>query len=371
MFNPSRSFPPSSRHSCSTSSRFSLWTITLLVLTLCQSLSPLSALAETPPPEKPTFEDGEILEREPCKWPSFTDHGDWVAFMKKGVPALDDRLFETYFTEQAYERYRRGEDTQCEKIVYGSDGLRIRGFLVQPTSAPEPRPVVIYNRGGFGEYGRIRFWNVMQMHDLAARGYVVLASEYRGTWGSEGRDEGDGADVADVLHLLTLADRLPQADGERVGMLGWSRGGGMTYQALARTERLSAAIIVAGGTDSFDSALRRPDAAAALEPIMFPDGNVAWERLMRSPLRWPERLHRETPILILHGASDWRVHPGQSLAMVQRLFELKIPVRFVLFEGNDHMLSEHFSDAWQQIVSWLDRYVRDQTPWPSLEPHGN
>ena len=353
------------------SGRFPPWSALLVVLVIGHLLSPPRALAE-PPSQGPAIEDGEILEREPCRWPSYASHGEWVAFMKEGVPALDDRLFERFFTEAAYERYRRGEDFQCEKIVYGSDGLRIRGFMVAPASSPEPRPVVIYNRGGFGEYGRIRFWNVVHMFDLAARGYVVLASEYRGNWGSEGRDEGGGADVADVLNLLTLADRLPEADGERVGMLGWSRGGGMTYQALALTQRLDAAIVVAGGTDAFDSALRRPDAAAALDPIKYgEDPDVPWQRLLRSPLRWPERLHRETPILILHGASDWRVHPGQALAMVQRLFELRIPTRFVLFEGSDHMLSEHFSEAWQQIVDWLDRYVRDQTPWPSLEPHGN
>jgi len=317
-----------------------------------------------------TVEDGEILHREACGWPAFGSHGEWVDFMMKGVPHLDRRIFDEVFTSSAFERHRIGAKVRCEKIIYGSDGLRVHGFLVRPVDAKGAQPVVLYNRGGYGEYGRIRFWDLFQMYDLVARGYVLVASEYRGNWGGEGRDEGGGADVADVLHLLTLVDHLPGADGERVGMLGWSRGGGMTYQSLARTSRISAAVVVAGPTDAFDSARRRPDAAAALEPEMFASEDIHRERLERSPLRWPERLHPETPLLILHGASDWRVHPDQALAMAARLFELRRPVRFVLFEGGDHLLHEHFLEAWLLIVDWFDRYVRDGRPWPSLEPHG-
>ena len=326
-----------------------------------------SAVPETPSSE---FADGEILDRQPCSWPDFASYADWREFMAGGPPNMDERIYDEFFTEAAYERFRRGEDTRCEKIVYVSSGLRIVGFLVQPVGSPAPAPAVVYNRGGYGTYGRILFWDLLHMMDLASRGYAVVASEYRGNWGSEGHDEGGGADVEDVLNLLRLIDRLPNTDGERIGMLGWSRGGGMTYQSLARTDRIDAAILVAAGTDAFDSAQRRPDAAAALEPLKHATDDVARERLERSPLRWPERLHPETPILILHGSSDWRVHPGQALAMATRLFELRHPTRFILYEGADHMLNEYRADVWREIVAWLDRYVRDQEPRPDMEPHG-
>ena len=57
--------------------------------------------------------------------------------------------------------------------------------------------------------------------------------------------------------------------------------------------------------------------------------------------------------------------------MASRLFELRHPVRFVLFEGGDHLLNAHFSEVWEQVVDWLDHYLRDRKPWPSLEPHGD
>jgi dipeptidyl aminopeptidase/acylaminoacyl peptidase len=322
-------------------------------------------LAQSPPA------DGEIVERGPCSWP-FASYDQWRAFMRKAPADLDDAIFREVFTAEAFERYRTSPSLSCERILYGSDGLRVVGYLVRPVASDAVRlPAVIYNRGGYGEHGRILFWNLLEMYDLAARGFLVVASEYRGNWGGEGQDEGGGADVNDVLHLLTLIDGLPGADPDRVGMLGWSRGGTMTYHALARTDRLAAAVIVAGPTDAFDQARRRPDAAAALEPTMHRTPSLAAERLARSPVRWPERLFPRTPLLLLHGAADRRVHPGQVLEMARRLHEIGHPFRFVLFEGGDHQLNEHRGEVWRLITTWLGRYVRDREPWPSPEPHGD
>jgi dipeptidyl aminopeptidase/acylaminoacyl peptidase len=90
----------------------------------------------------------------------------------------------------------------------------------------------------------------------------------------------------------------------------------------------------------------------------------------RSAVRWPEKLQKTTPILLLHGSGDWRVHPTEALTMATKLFECKHPFRFVFFEGGDHGLREHRGEVDRVIRDWLDCYVRDKKPWPSLEPHG-
>jgi dipeptidyl aminopeptidase/acylaminoacyl peptidase len=87
-------------------------------------------------------------------------------------------------------------------------------------------------------------------------------------------------------------------------------------------------------------------------------------------VRWPEKLHKKTPILLLHGSADWRVHPTEGLTMATKLYESKHPFRLVFFEGGDHGLSEHRDEVNRLARDWLDRYVRDKRPWPSLEPHG-
>ena len=56
--------------------------------------------------------------------------------------------------------------------------------------------------------------------------------------------------------------------------------------------------------------------------------------------------------------------------MAEALYETEHPVRFVFFEGGDHGLTEHRREVDRIVGAWLDRYVRDGTPWPSLEPHG-
>jgi dipeptidyl aminopeptidase/acylaminoacyl peptidase len=256
-------------------------------------------------------------------------------------------------------------------ITYLSDRLNVTGVLVQP-KGPGPYPCLIYNRGGSREDG------VLTPEDTAAYlvpvarwGYLVVASNYRGNGGGEGREEFGGVDVNDVCHLIPLLEHLPRADPSRIGMWGWSRGGLMTYRALTRTDRIAAAIIVAGITDAFDYIARRPDMEQVLSELI-PDyarnKHAALET--RSPMRWAEHLCKRTPLLVLHGSSDWRVHPTQALRMAGVLYEHQHPFRLVFLEGGDHALTEYQAETSALYRAWLDYYVRDKRPWPNLAPHG-
>jgi dipeptidyl aminopeptidase/acylaminoacyl peptidase len=37
----------------------------------------------------------------------------------------------------------------------------------------------------------------------------------------------------------------------------------------------------------------------------------------QSFVQWPERIYKKTPILLLHGGADWRVHPTQQKALAE------------------------------------------------------
>jgi dipeptidyl aminopeptidase/acylaminoacyl peptidase len=285
--------------------------------------------------------------------------------------ALDDQTL-ARLAQREPTIHARLAQVELFELVYHSDGLRIKALLARPQGAG-PYPCLIYNRGGnrdFGALGPADAATVLAR--IAAWGYVVVASQYRGALGGEGADEFGGADVADVLNLLPLLDRQPGADTARIGMWGWSRGGLMTYRALAATDRLSAAIVVAGLADAFDYMARRPDMEREVFAELVPGyaQNRATELERRSPIRWAARLCKRTPILLLHGGADWRVHPSQSLRMAQALFDHTHPFRLVFLEGGDHALAEHRDEMFEQGRAWLARYLRDQQPWPSLEPHG-
>jgi dipeptidyl aminopeptidase/acylaminoacyl peptidase len=200
----------------------------------------------------------------------------------------------------------------------------------------------------------------------------VVASQYRGNAGGEGVEEFGGRDVNDVLNLLPLLASQPRADTARVGMYGWSRGGMMTYLALARTDRVAAAIVGAGLADAFDTVARRPEMERDVFAELVPGFAQDRERALaaRSAVRWADKFPARTPVLLLHGTADWRVNPREALSLSERLLEHRRPFRLVMLEGGDHGLSEHRAEVDRLAREWLDRYVRDRKPWPSLEPHG-
>lgn len=266
-------------------------------------------------------------------------------------------------------------DIELSRITYESDGLKIRGYLAVPKAVKEGEklPCVIYNRGGNREFGALNDLRAaLFLGPLAERGYVVVASQYRGNGGGEGREEFGGADVRDVLNLIPLLEGLERADASRIGMFGWSRGGMMTYQALAHTDRIGAAIIGAGFADNFLTVTDRPEMETGVFAELVPDWADKREEALeaRSAVRWPEKLHKQTPILILHGTGDRRVNPKQALRMAEALFDASHPYRLMIFEGGDHGLSEFRDEVDEAVEEWLDRYVRDGEIWPSLEPHG-
>lgn len=259
------------------------------------------------------------------------------------------------------------------KITYRSDGLKVIGFVAEPKQ-PGVYPCIITNRGGRWNFGLWNaYWVAHDMGRMASWGYVVIASQYRGSVdGSEGKDEYGGADVNDVFNLIPVLGTFKSADTSRIGLDGESRGGMMTYLAMKRSCRFKAATVTAGLADVFDFFAKRP----ALEDTLFRNRVVGYdeqkEQLLRerSAVYWAEQLCKTTPLLIMHGSADWRASPSQSLDLVNKLYQHKHPVRFILFEGADHGITEWRQERMTQMRRHFDYYLRDQKPWPSMEPHG-
>lgn len=296
-------------------------------------------------------QDGRLVEASPIR---FQDE-QWQE-MEASVPGIRATL----------------EGVELSAITYLSDGLKVKGYLAVP-QGDDKLPCVIFNRGGNREFGALTDERAASiLGRLASWGYVAVASQYRGNAGGEGREEFGGAEVRDVLSLIPLLEAQPRADASRIGIYGWSRGGMMTYLALARTDRFAAAVVGAGSADAFDGIRRRPEMEEHVYAELVPDYAQNKDEALRarSAVLWPETLDKSAPILLLHGSADWRVHPTEALRMASALYESRHPFRFVFFEGGDHGLTEHRGEVDRLIRDWLDHYVRDGRPWPSLEPHG-
>ena len=252
-------------------------------------------------------------------------------------------------------RYRIS-GVEAYAITYRSGGLTIAGFLIAPPHRPGRLPVLIYNRGGNRNFAAINQSDLNWLASFARRGYLVLASQYRGGPGSMGRDEFGGRDVNDVLALIRLTRYMPRADTSRIFMLGFSRGGLMTYRALAMTGAVRAAAVVGGVADLVswyrqrgDRLRRVLDELVGGRPVY---GNPAYR--LRSPVTWARRIR--TPLLILHGASDWRVSYRQSQNMANRLRQAGTSSRLVIVSGGNHSLGSHATRRDTLILDWFSRY---------------
>lgn len=319
-------------------------------------------------------------------WPALGQNGRIVAHQSF---TLDDSLRKeivakaeftsAYKTPEAI--FAAIERADMREITYLSDGLRVQGFVLAPKR--EGRyPVLIWNRGGCRESVGVmtRYFAARWLAPFVDWGYVVVASQYRGTAGGEGKDEFGGADVNDVVNLFPLIDSLPRSDPSRIGMAGFSRGGLQTYLSLTRTDRVKAAIVGGAPADvdfKTDAARRKELGLPAhdLEDFclrqVVPDYERNRQAIVdaRSPIKWPEKLHKKTPILMLHGTSDWDALAYGPLQMAEALLKLKHPFRLVLLEGGDHDLVRYDEEVNRVMKAWLDHYVRDGKTWPSLEPH--
>jgi len=214
------------------------------------------------------------------------------------------------------------DKTTVEKITYLSDGLKVKGYIAYPNDMLQKYPCIIWCRGGIGNAGSIDDFNASGIFgQIASWGYVVLASQYRGNAGGEGKDEFGGNDINDVLNLIPLADELEFADTTSWGIEGWSRGGMMTYLVLTRTNIFKAAIVI-GGIANLRCNSEESKFMKRLYEITMGKADTENFRAKcesRSIINFPDKLSRTTPLLLLHGTADDRVLVHDSIDLSEKL----------------------------------------------------
>ncbi|MDA3906318.1 MAG: prolyl oligopeptidase family serine peptidase [Bacteroidales bacterium] len=262
---------------------------------------------------------------------------------------------------------------EMEELFYMSDGLRVKAFMAYP-KGEEQLPSIIYNRGGNREFSKIYPYRVVDiLARMASWGYVAIGSQYRGNDGGDGQEEFGGADVNDVLNLIPLLENLPQANADKIGMLGKSRGGMMTYLSLMKTDKIIAAAVVGGLSDL---QLMNDGRGGEMEHYVYsqlmPNYWENKDALLkeRSAITRIDEISKSCPILLMHGTADWRVSPTETMNMAGAFQQAEIPYRLVMMEGADHGLTEYKDEANQIIKEWFDRFLIQNEKLPNLKQHG-
>jgi dipeptidyl aminopeptidase/acylaminoacyl peptidase len=270
-----------------------------------------------------------------------------------------DPFGKSYFPKVVYEEATTQTEFDCRHMWYRSDAIPVSGYIFKPkTTTGRLWPVILYNRGGTGDFGLIEDLVRVEFYLLAKEGYVVLATEYRSTGDKGRRDQWGGADVDDVLNLVSVAKELGYIDSERMFMLGVSRGGMMTYLALKNKVPVKAAAVVAGPSDleplgAYRSDFLNGDAGCDGWSKVWPDSEhrKAEYYRVRSAVAWANQI--DTPVLILHSRTDTKVPVSQAFAIAEKLQENKKEYELVIYGKDGHSLPLNRTDRNQHIIRWF------------------
>lgn len=256
--------------------------------------------------------------------------------------------------EENVRRFHQQLD--CIAFTYKVDGLTVDGHMVKPKRTDGRKlPVLVYNRGGNIRTGPLSLRELVNdQMQWADGGYLVISSQYRGI----GHDEYGGRDVNDVMALFPIIDGIPEADPERIGMIGFSRGSIMTYLAAARSQRIKAIAIWGGVSDMRMEVTRRPEMDGMMA-TMIPDYATNREQALkdRSVIYWMDRIQPKLPVLLLHGEADVRVVKENAIRMGEKLKEREQPYKLVIYPNGDHALTTYRNQVRNELMGWFKQYL--------------
>jgi dipeptidyl aminopeptidase/acylaminoacyl peptidase len=260
------------------------------------------------------------------------------------------------FPKRIEQIIERSKQVNCFAIDYLSNGHLVKGFVVEPIIG-ENLPCIIYNRGGSKDFGKLELKSVYSNLALfASWGFVVIASQYSGNDGGQGKDECGGKDVYDIIILKEILEYYERADASKIGMYGVSRGGMMTYLCLAKVDWIKSAVIKAGSSNEIRGYQLRPDLQEWRRDMY--DTYSDEENKKRSAMFWTDKLCKSSPILLLHGTGDDKVSVFDTLEIAPLLYNNKIPFEMLIFEGDNHRLSINHIRQLEATRKWFDKYLK-------------
>jgi dipeptidyl aminopeptidase/acylaminoacyl peptidase len=271
-----------------------------------------------------------------------------------------------------------------EVIRYAArDGLELDGILIRPLDEEAGRryPLIVSVHGG-PEAHEANGWKTSYSRPgqvAAARGFAVFYPNYRGSTGRGvafsklGQADYGGREFDDLIDGVRHLVETGLVDEQRVGVTGGSYGGYATAWCATRlTEHFAAGVMFVGLSDLISKfgTTDIPEEMSLVHARKMPWED--WEFFLdRSPIKHAGT--GRTPLLILHGKDDPRVHVSQSLELYRYLRTwTDTPVRLVLYPGEGHGNARAAArlDYHLRMLQWFEHYLlgpRGQPPAHELE----
>lgn len=268
------------------------------------------------------------------------------------------------------ESVRRFSLSAARSIHYpsGKDGTEIEGFVLLPDEydpAKGPYPLILAIHGGpHGAYG---YDFDFQLQLFAQQGYVVLFTNPRGStgygesflWATWGGGWGN-LDSDDVLAGVDFVRSHYAIDPKRMGVTGYSYGGFLTNWIVTHDSRFAAAVTGAGisnwVSDYGTADIPRTKESEFLGPPWEDESGSLLRR--QSPIEYVQNVR--TPVLFVHGESDFRVPIEQGEQMYTALQKLGVPAEFIRYPDSYHggWTPWNMVHRYSHELSWWAKYLQ-------------
>lgn len=219
-------------------------------------------------------------------------------------------------------------------------GTKLNAWMIKPANFDKNKKYPVFMTGYNGPGNNVvkDSWGgttMMWHHLLAKKGFLVVCVETRGTM-FRGRDFKHSTylqlgklETEDLISAAKHMGSLPYADGDNIGIQGWSYGGYM------------ASLCITKGADYFKAGI----AVAPVTNWRYYD-NVYTERFMRTPQENADGYDDNSPInhvkkmkgkfLIVHGGGDDNVHPQNTYEMVTALVAENKDFEMFVYPNKNH-----------------------------------
>jgi dipeptidyl aminopeptidase/acylaminoacyl peptidase len=248
-----------------------------------------------------------------------------------------------------------------------AQGRPLHNFVALPQGFdPAKRyPLLVLMHGGHANMWRDSITYRWNYHLLAAPGYVVLMTDYRGSTGygeqltldilgdplrGPADDINQGADEA--------IKRFSFIDANRQAAAGASYGGHLANWLEATTDRYKG-LISHAGLSSLQAQWATSDRIHHRELMM---GGPFWEKqaawIDQSPIAHAKDF--KTPMLLSVGENDFRVPMNNTLEMYAVLQRMRVPVRLLLWPDENHWIlkGENSRVFYREVHDWLARWLK-------------
>jgi dipeptidyl aminopeptidase/acylaminoacyl peptidase len=266
------------------------------------------------------------------------------------------------------ERLAAARMSQPEEFWFaGAGGDQVHGWILKPVDFTPGRryPLAFLIHGGPQGSWEDHFHYRWNPQAYAGAGYVTVTIDFHGSTGygqaftDAIRGDWGGKPYEDLMkgldHVLATYDYV---DPSRMGALGASYGGWMVNWIAGHTDRFKCLV-------SHDGEFNVESSYYSTEELWFPEWDLLgppWEQKALYEKFSPSTYVTQwkTPMLVIHGAKDFRLVDTEGMSVFTALQRRGVPSKLLWFPDENHwVLKAKNSILWHDtVIGWLDQWLK-------------